>query len=241
MKNIVPSLALPFLVLPVLVACESVESTDVLTSGIWAGYTARATGNGSTLTEASLKVGGELSNTFVNLEEDDTLTVTSGGETKTLVEKNIGDIYWYDETFATEAADTEFTFAFTRTVDDGAPASTVSLPAPFDITAPAAAFIVKRGVDALTVTWAPSATDDDMTIALNGDCIEAVSEAPSDDPGTFTFTADRIVTKEDKETESCEGTITVTRRRVGTLDAAFEEGGRVVAEQVRSVSIRLDP
>lgn len=241
MKNIVQSLALPFLILPVLVACESVESTDVLTSGIWAGYTVTSTGSGSTLTEASLKVGGDTSNTFVNLEEDDTLTVTAGGETKTLVEKNLGDIYWYDANFDTEAADTEFVFAFTRTVDDGAPASTVTLPGPFDITAPTTAFIVKRGVDALVVEWTPSATNDSMIVNVNGDCIEPVEEALSSDPGTYTFAAERIVTKEDKESESCEGSVSITRRRTGTLDAAFEEGGRIVAEQNRSVSIRLDP
>jgi hypothetical protein len=232
---------LSFLMLPALVACESVESTDVLTSGIWAGYTVTSSGNGSTTTEASLKVGGDLSNTFVNLEEDDAVTVTSGGETQTLVEKNLGDIYWYDATWNTEAADTEFVFALVRTVDDGAPASTVTLPAPFTIDAPTAAFIVKRGADPLTVTWSPSGSDDNMVIEVSGNCIEAVSETVSGDPGTFTFSADRIVTAEDKEAESCEGSVKLTRSRAGTLDVAFEEGGSIVAKQIRSVNIRLDP
>lgn len=234
------TLAIPFLTLPLLVACESVDSTDVLTSGMWADFSVTANGDGTSLTSATLKVGGDLSNTFVDLEEDDTLTVTSGEETKTLVERNLGDIYWYDTSFDTEAADTEFVFAFVRTVDDGAPASTITLPAPFAISAPTAAYIVKRGVDPLIVEWTPASTDT-VIVNVSGDCIDPVDETLSTDSGAYTFAAERIVTREDHETDSCEGTVTITRRRVGTLDPAFEEGGRVVGEQVRTVKIRLDP
>jgi hypothetical protein len=233
---------LSFMLLPALVACaESVESSDVLTSGIYADYAVTATNDNTATTKATLKVGGGLSNTFVELDGDDALTVTSRGETKTLGEKNIGEMYWYEADWPLAAEAAEFVFAFVRTVDDGAPESTVTLPASFSIDAPTAAFIIKRGTDDLTVTWSPSGSTDSMSIAVRGDCIENVSETVSDDPGTYTFSADRIVTKEDKESDSCEGTVELTRTRTGSLDEAFEEGGRVVAEQIRSVKIRLDP
>jgi hypothetical protein len=62
-----------------LVACEAVDSEDVLTSGMYADLAVTNTGS-NTRAAAILRVGGASSNTFVELTGDDSLTLRIGEE-----------------------------------------------------------------------------------------------------------------------------------------------------------------
>ena len=68
---------------PLSTGCASIESSDIKTSGIYADFEAKSSGEGSTLLSASLKVG-ENSNTYLDLVEGDTLTASFDEETKRL-------------------------------------------------------------------------------------------------------------------------------------------------------------
>lgn len=224
-----------------LAACESVESKDTLTDGLFASLTAVAGGTGVTHASATLKVGGATSNTYVELVEDDVLTVTSGELTETLLAMNIGDYFTYGADLDVDAADTPFTFAFTRSVDAGAPESAVSLPSPFAITGPAANSVFSRAADPLVVTWGDANSPDAVQVQISGDCIFDHFVAVDGDPGTLTIEPGTLLPVDEENPQACAAKVVVERRRDGTLDAGFGEGGIVYAAQVREVGIRLDP
>jgi hypothetical protein len=216
-------------------ACsESVESEDVRTSGIYPEIEVRATGNGSSRVEVRLKVGGSNSNTTLDLTGADRLEATVDGETKRLD----GDGDTYRATFPVDAEGTEFTISFIRgEADDGAPASVVSLPAPFDLSL--AETEASRADTDLDYTWEPAANGN-MDWDLDGDCIKS-NDGSTPDDGEATIAAGSIETFDSDKDESCTVDLTLTRKRNGSIDGAFTEGGRIVALQVRRDSFTSNP
>jgi hypothetical protein len=214
---------------------ESVESNDVRTSGVYPEITVTGTGNGSSTVSVRLKVGGSDSNTFLDLTGDDKLQATVDDTTKTLD----GSGNTYQTTFPTDAEGTEFTIAFLRgDMDDDAPASTVTMPAPFDLML--AVSTAGRGADDVDVTWAPPVSGAQATWKLSGECIKLDTGSIPDD-GTHTIEAGTIETFESDMDKSCTATFEMTRSRNGSVDPAFTEGGRVVARHVRSEAFTSTP
>jgi hypothetical protein len=224
------------------VACEKVDSEDVNTSGIYANIQVQANGDGKSNVIATLKVGGDTSNVFIDTMGDDKLEATSGEETKELVKDNeIGNIVRYKATFDGDDEDKDFKVAFLRSVDDGAPESTVTLPAPFGITSPEADVSFSRENDDLVIEWENSGTSDNMHIAVNGDCIKLHSKTIDGDPGTHTIEKTVLDPKDEQETTNCPITVTLTRSRGGTLDTAYGEGGQITGEAVRTLELMSTP
>ncbi|MEO8181828.1 MAG: hypothetical protein ABI895_23590, partial [Deltaproteobacteria bacterium] len=92
-------------VLPALCACtESVESTDVRTSGVYPEFQVVADGSGSSSASARLEVGGNDSNTFLDLRGSDLLEVSAGGQTQRMTS---GGDHSYSARFPFDAAGTE--------------------------------------------------------------------------------------------------------------------------------------
>ena len=230
-----------FLTLLPLVACESVESKDVGTDAMSAQIEVISADGASTRVNTTLRVGGLTSNTYVQLTGDDQLTADDGTGPIEMSYLSIGDYWTYIADFSVAAADTNFAVALVRSLDDGAPSSTATLPAPFDLTAPAEATAFSRASEPITVTWEPSGASDGMTVRLSSDCTLETTQDVAGDPGTTTFEVGSYEVADGSEAESCEGTLTVERRRAGVLDEAFGEGGEVFAAQRREVKIRLDP
>src|SRR5690349_19932740 len=133
---------------------ESVESNDVRTSGIYPEITVTATGSGSSQLNVRLKVGGSNSNTFLDLKGNDRLEAKADdGAPKPLDGSGNG----YQTTFPTDAEGTVFSVAFLRGEgDDDAPASTVTMPAPFDMMLSTTE--AGRGADDVDVAWDPPAS-----------------------------------------------------------------------------------
>ena len=229
------------LTLPLLFACESVDSTDVETSGMYADIRATASGDGQTATTVTLRVGGAASNTYVQLNGDDTLTATFGDESQQMGDNHLGDAWWYSAWFDVEQEDSTFTFSLERTTSESAPASTASLPALFEIAAPEADTAYSRTGDDITVSWSPSGTQDEMVLQVGGDCAWTFDQEITGDPGVAVVEAGSVTSPDGRVDETCTGQITLIRRRVGTIDPAFGEGGLSYGQQTRVLDIMLEP
>ncbi|MCB9758223.1 MAG: hypothetical protein H6741_13895 [Alphaproteobacteria bacterium] len=228
------------LILPTLVACESVESESVLTSGVYADLHAVSNGDATRAT-ATLRTGGATSNTFLQLTGDDNLSVSvDGGEAEKMNEQNLGDIYSYTADFDAVNAGAEYVFAFNRLVDEGAPSSVAVLPEPFSVTEPAEDAVISRGAEAITVSW-DGGTDDAMLVKVSADCIYDHEVVVEGDPGTIVIEAGTLESPDGSADQACDATVTVSRRRTGSLDAGYGEGGLIYGAQDRGVKIRIDP
>jgi hypothetical protein len=218
-----------------LACTESVESTDIRTTGIYPEIEVVATGDGQSEVTVWLKTGGSNSNTYLDLKGDDTLEVTVDGDTKTMDQS--GDSY--EATFDVDAGGTEFTIAFLRgDADEDAPASVVTLPEPFEMMLGAST--ASRAEDDLEYTWEPEG-DGNLSWDLSGDCVSSDIGSTPDD-GTNGIAAGDIEPKfESDAEESCTAKLSLERAQKGTIDSAFTEGGNIVAKQVRSKSFTSTP
>lgn len=222
------------------VGCSSVKSEDVYTDALYANLTAVSDGDG-TRAEAVLRVGGAASTTYVQLTGGDKFTVTGGAESSDMTETNLGNLYGYVAELAVDDQDTEFLFNLQRSLDDGAPNSTCTMPPPLDIQSPADGDSTSRGAASLTVTWDPSGENDDIIVSVTGDCFSNAEESVAGDPGTYTFEPGTLESYEGSEDESCAGTVSVTRQRAGDLDPGYGEGGEITCAQQRTVDITVAP
>lgn len=225
-------------------ACEQVSSEDVLTSGVYANIVAEADGDGSTQVSTSLRVGGALSNTFLDLSEGESITATSGTEEKTLARVSVLGAISYVGTFPGDEADKPFTVAWNRAEGYvSAPSTTITMPASFTLTAPVAGTTFSRANDDLVVSWDGSGTTDEMFWeVITSTCArEMKTNGITNDPGTFTITAGTLTSIEGHEGETCDTTLVLLRRRMGAIDAAYGEGGWVVGRHVRTVTFSSAP
>jgi hypothetical protein len=214
---------------------ESVESTDVRTTGIYPVISVTADGSGNSRVEVRLKVGGSNSNTHLDLKGGDELQATVGNETKTLDETSDET---YTATFGVDEEGTEFTIAFLRDEEDeSAPASTVALPAPFEMSVSARE--ASRADDDVEITWEPPASGE-LDWGIDGDCIKT-DDGELPDDGMHTLEAGSIETFDSDKEESCTVEVSLARARRGNIDPAFTEGGRIEALQVRSDTFTSTP
>ncbi len=226
-------LAVVALALFTATACTSVESSDIKTSGIYADLWTIADGDGASYSEATLRVGGALSNTFVTLSDGDELTTTLGEQVEIMHEQNLADIFTYRADFESDAPDTDYVVAFERLDDDSAPNSVMSLPAPFTVDALADEY--SRDDADLVVTWDNQA-DEKMKIWAEGTCIINQYHDNETDAGTYTFAADSIEPQNADANENCEIEITLWRSRPGDVDSAYGEGGAAWGYQRRKLT-----
>lgn len=219
-----------------LAACtETVESTDVRTSGIYPEFSVTADGSGSTVASARFKVGGNDSNTFLDLQGGDRVDVTVGDETKRLDSR--GD-HRYEATFSVDDPSLEFVFAFMREEqDESAPRSVVSLPIPFTLEMTTTE--ASRGADAVAFAW-DSTTTGEVRWEVDGDCIRGDSGATPDD-GEHSLGSDDVRAKLNDEMETCTVRLGLERRSQGTIDPAFTEGGENFGHQERVRSFTSTP
>lgn len=230
-------LSVPFLAL----GCTSVDSDSVFTSGLYARVSATSDGGGSTVVRTTLFLENPSSLNYIELEGDDTLAAYGpNGVSKTMRQSQFLGMTSYSATFETEDAGSEFIIEFNRTIDDSAPDSRLTLPAPFDIlTADGSAF--SRATDDIVIDW-DSVSADDLDYHLDGNCIESLSSSIEGDPGTLTIPAADLVKRQgDTVVDSCTVTVTITRSRAGTIDENYGYGGDGYARQIRTFTFTTDP
>jgi len=228
--------------LVLMTACTKVNSEDILTHSMNAQIEAQGDSFGNTTVTTTLYLGDPINLNFVELSTGDQLIATNGASSKPMQESSILNITSYSTQFSTNAADEEFEVAFIRTVDNGAPSSTVTLPDPFDIepyTNP-----VSRAAD-MTIAWTAPATDK-LSWSISGSCIDSAGAALQADTGGALLPAGTIKKRmstgpNDVVPESCEATLQLTRSRDGDLDPGYGKGGSIVGTQVRSTTFTTQP
>jgi hypothetical protein len=221
------------------VGCEDVGSGDVLTSGMWADISFTADGSGTSQAAAVLRVGGPLSNTYVELEGDDELTATLEGTPVPMSEEHLGDIHRYVAGFVTAPVGETVTVAFERTVDGGAPRSEAELPPELDL-APLAVTTFSRGSEELRIEWSPTSAEL-MRIEVSGDCIWTFADDIVQDDGSYTLAPDTLEPLDAEAPVSCSVDVVVTRLLPGLVDPAYGEGGTSFGRQVRDTEVGSSP
>ncbi|MEO6777248.1 MAG: hypothetical protein ABI467_30245 [Kofleriaceae bacterium] len=219
-----------------LASCTPVDSGAVTTAKLHADLQVLATGTGGSQVFAWLFSHRDgdppLNLETIRLVDDDTLTATSNGSSVAMQEVDLGVEYRYDAAFAAAEADLRFDIALARTTEPSAPASSVTLPAPFTPTGPATA---SRSAP-LTLTWSGGSSDP-VSIHVTG-CASA-DLGPIADTGAATFAAGTVVA--DPVGATCDLAFEISRRRTGTIDPAFGQGGSIVAIQQRTLTITSTP
>jgi hypothetical protein len=234
MTNRLGSIALAALA---LAGCtETLDSKNIRTQGISATIEATAGSATSTRVVATLKAGGDESNTYIDLNAGDKLTAESGGKQVLMTAESTGV---YNAQFATGEAETEFKVLLERDVDDDAPNNAGKLPAPFDIGALPTEPVSRA--EALTITWSPGDTSDTMHIHLDGDCIFFEDIDVPGDPGTYTIDANKLKPTSSDKPESCDVNIEVSRSRKGSVDPTLDPESTFVLKQVRSAKVTSAP
>jgi hypothetical protein len=224
------------LVLPLAIGCGTTNSSNLLTKGISASITASTDGTGTTKVSASLFNGVPSQLIFVDLEGTDTLTATHGSSNQPMQKEQLGNIIVYSTTFATGNAGDSFTIDLMRTVDAGAPSSTTTLPAAFTLGTVATQ---ASRAQAMTVTWSPTATGDQMSWKVTGTCINDANGSTVDN-GTMTIAANTLIPQQGAAT-SCTATLTIQRSQPGTLDPHYGMGGSIDGEQSRTATFTTAP
>jgi hypothetical protein len=220
--------------------CAQTDSSDLLTSGIYASITAAASGDGTTRVSTTLYVGNPINLNFVNLEGDDQLVASYGNAEMVMTETVFLNIVTHQATFNTDTPGDQFQVAFERSVDGGAPNSIAVLPERFTLD-PLTSTTASRS-QPLTLTWGPIDASNLMRWEARGDCIGLETQNLSVDAGTLTIEADRIKKREGEGVaDQCPITITVTRGRPGQLDRGYGKGGFIEGQQVRTIMLTSTP
>ncbi len=213
--------------LTALACTETVESSDVRTSGIFPEFRVVADGSGATQVSARLKVGGNDSNTYLDLQSGDRIEVSAGGVTHTLNETNA---HSYTASFDIDEPGTEFVFAFLRSEqDESAPRSVVTLPDPFALQMTSTE--VSRAGGQVGFSWDPPGSGN-LRWDVDGDCVWDDRGETADD-GSHSLSSDDLRALASRADETCAVQLTLERGRGGSIDSAFSEGGEAVAYQQR--------
>src|SRR5690606_2510464 len=146
-----------------------------------------ASGDGKSRIEIDFLTGGDESNTYVDLSDDEvTATVdVEGDKTKKVIRPaSKGE---YATTFDTNEGGAVFSIGLDRSDADKEDATETEgvLPDPFDISIQPTGQVSRR--DPLTIEWEPSGTGDKMRIDVDGTCVYFVFDSDEADDGEYTI------------------------------------------------------
>lgn len=226
-----------------LAGCTTTPSDTITTQGFYPTYRVTSDGFITTLF-ASFQVGGGGSNTYIYLDNGDSISATVGTSNVTFTRETglFADKY-YSGTIPGGQDGQVVTFSLHRSTEPSAPNSTVVIPDGFSISSPTRASVLSRARDAINIVWAPSGSTDTMELkvycphdALCNNVAPVVG-----DPGVFTIGAGELVSSTTSTTASGPANLTMNRKRTGTLDPAFTRGGVIEALQVRETTFYSTP
>jgi len=213
---------------------ETTSSENIKTGGIAALIDVYADGASKARVHVELRVGGSSSNAYVDLEGGDKLIATADGDSKTLQAVDTGI---YEGEFTGVGEDTEFSVTLERPDDTTASDNSGSLPAPFDLVAPADD--LSREKDELEVTWDPG-SGDSMELEFEGDCIFDYQKGVPDE-GSYRVRPDTLNSTGGNEPEACDVELTAVRTRAGVADGKFDRESWFRLHQRRRVKFVSNP
>jgi hypothetical protein len=217
--------------------CGVESSSSLLTSGMSAEMTAQSTGDGTAQVTAELYDGEPIQLIFVELGSGDTLIAHHGSESQTMDKLQLLTIVEYSASFDDVADGDSFSVELQRTVDAGAPSSTMTLPPSFDLDP--VAETASRATD-LAVSWSPTSSEL-MGWQVSGACLETTEGSFAGDTGAGTIPAGMIQLAQGETTTSCQATVAISRTLAGALDAHFGDGGGADGMQVRTATFTTTP
>ncbi len=222
-----------------LAGCTKHDSNDILTNGMYGAISVTATGDGSSRVRTTLYFGQPIGLNFIELEGDDQLIAVADGESRALSKStDVLNIVHYSALFDVDADGTHFDVQFLRTLDDGAPSSTCTLPPPFDFVDVPAEDVSRQAE--LFVEWDNGALDE-MRWDVTGGCLNGTGGVLGTDTQSVSIPAGTIVGLAGAEEDSCIATLTITRSREGIIDPGYGEGGHIECNQVRSLTFTSAP
>jgi len=238
---------LPFFIFALfgLSACNTINSEDVKTSGIsFSTDITSATGTDSEVV-VFLTSGNGFPANDVNLSVGDTLTATASGTTRTLSRTSAG-VY---KVAMPTGYSADFRVALTRDNDTNAPNSTVTLPAPFALSAPSPSQFFTNGSN-ITMDWSPTNMNNTFSFSYTTTCTDTVGQPlvgsgfskVIPDTGSYTFnTTDLLPTFGSvATTQPCSSILTLSRSNTGIVDPNYDSGS-MKASQNRSITISFAP
>jgi hypothetical protein len=201
-----------------------------------AEITAQSDGT-TTYVTAELFDGDPLQLIFVDLGSGDQLVAQYNGDSSVMEQQQLLTIIEYIATFDDTHDGDSFSVAFNRTLDGGAPNSTMTLPSSFELD-PVPATVSRAS--AMSLSWSPT-SDDAMSWQIEGPCIETATGGVSSDTGAVTIPAAMVVLASGSTQTSCDATLTVSRTEPGTLDHGFGHGGNANGVQTRTTTFTTTP
>jgi hypothetical protein len=174
--------------------------------------------------------------TYLHLDEGDEFTASAGSLQLALVEQShTDDTIRYSVAFPPSAEAVDVTVQFVRAGRRGAPASTVRVPAPFEITSPTPKGLARGDALSLSVSRAW----DETTLAFAGPCLAPMLPFSVSGDGALSFDTNKLVM--DDATYGCTVHVGVRFEAHGSLDPAFKRAGvgGLDAAQVRSFDMSL--
>lgn len=228
-----------------LTGCETVESTDVKTSGIYADFRVTDASSSEVKVYAELRVGGANSNTYLDTKDTgDKLEATVLGVTRTLNrDTNLAGQVKYENYLPDGPEGTQVKVSFTRDSETSAPNSVVTLPASLtsaSATSSSGTFPASRTMDGVTISWEPSGSTDSLAVAISGNCINSHTTDVTGDPGSLYLPAGTLVSSETIPS-ACSIDVSITRKRSGSVDSAFGKGGKITATRETTTSFVSNP
>lgn len=221
-------------------ACTTVDSDNVLTSGLSVQMTATADGRGSVFIRTTFYVENPGKLTYLELEGDDqVMAYGPNGARKQLRESQLLGTTTYLAEFEEEDGGSEYVVELSRSIDEGAPDSRITLPQAFSITN------IEHGDEpgsegAIVAEWSPANQGDDMDYQLKGDCIQTKSGSIEGDPGSLTLAKrDLVFLDETTLGPTCKLSLVLTRSRSGVVDPNYGHGGDAVGQQTRTAEFSL--
>ena len=223
-----------------LIACSDVKSSGVNTSGIHAEIMGLVEKD-STKIEVVMRVGGENSLTYVELDAGDSLEASDGSNTQELAHSSFGATHKYTATFDLIEPGSEFLVSFKRELEESAENSLVVLSGAMTITQPSEGDVASRS-EPFTIEWTTEDDESDqLEIRVESSCLLGSFEAVIDvQVGSYTINPTDWDIDEEDLTESCPTDVILTRLKAGTLDPAFGSGS-VYGGFREIIPIRLDP
>ena len=218
-------------------ACGTESSGSLLTSGMSAEMTAQAGSNNTTTVTAELFAGEPLQLIFVDLAPGDELIAHHGSTAQTMEKEQLLTIVEYSTTFDSAVDGDTYSIELMRSVDHGAPNSSMTLPTSFELDPVEAS--ASRAAD-LVVSWSPPASDA-MSWQLTGDCLTTSNGDVQGDPGMATIPGGALQPVMGQGSASCTATLSVARQHAGSLDPAFGDGGGASGMQIRTATFTSTP